>query len=150
MRRVLVVGGFLAVVFGICSWEQKDSERAFNNGVCQACEVGEYEFSNTTKTNHGNITYFYACDNCGYVINTSVQMRTTPKEKTITVDDVVEKMGCDYFIVKNIDTWAVLESDVYMDREVVEINICEDAEDTLCVFIKLDPNEKEIVRKITE
>lgn len=145
---VVVIG--LGAVVGICSWEQKDSERIFNNGVCNVCEVGQYEFSNTTKTNHGNVTYFYSCDRCGHVIDTSVQMFAEPKAKVITVNDVVEKMGCDYFIVKNVDTWAVLEEDVYMDREVVEINICEDTEDTLCVFIKLDPNEKEIVRKITE
>ncbi len=68
-------------------------------------------------------------------------------EQTITVDDVVNLAGCDYFIVKNIDTWAVLEEDVYMDREVVEINICDDVENTLCLFIKLDPNEKERIRK---
>lgn len=150
ITAVVVVIGLGAVV-GICSWEQKDSERIYNNGVCNICEVGQYEFSNTTKSRTGHITYFYECSNCGHIIETTVQMFSKePKAKVITVNDVVEKMGCDYFIVKNVDTWAVLEEDVYMDREVVEINICEDTEDTLCVFIKLDPNEKEIVRKITE
>lgn len=143
---VLFVG-----VFAICSWETKDSERIYNNGVCNNCEVGQYEFSNTTKSKTGHVTYFYDCNNCGHIIETSVQMfNKEPKAKVITVNDVVEKMGCDYFIVKNVDTWAVLEEDVYMDREVVEINICDDTENTLCLFIKLDPNEKEIIRKITE
>ena len=72
---VLVVGIVFGAAFGICSWEQKDSERTFNNGICNVCEVGQYEFSNTTKTNHGNITYFYSCNKCGHVIDTEVQMR---------------------------------------------------------------------------
>jgi hypothetical protein len=148
---VTVVAVLFAGVFAICSWEQKDSERIYNNGVCNNCEVGQYEFSNTTKSKTGHVTYFYDCNNCGHIIETTVQMfNKEPKAKVITVNDVVEKMGCDYFIVKNVDTWAVLEEDVYMDREVVEINICDDTENTLCLFIKLDPNEKEIIRKVTE
>ena len=143
---VLVVGIVFGAAFGICSWEQKDSERVFNNGVCNACEVGQYEFSNTTKTNHGNVTYFYSCDRCGHVIDTEVHMMTEPKEKVITVDDVVSKAGCDYFIVKDVNTWAVLEEDVYMDREVVEINICDDVENTLCIFIELAEDETPRVR----
>lgn len=66
---------------------------------------------------------------------------------TMTVDDVVSRVGCDYFIVKEVDTLAVLNEDVYMDREVVEINICDDTEDTLCLFIDLNDNEPQRVRK---
>ena len=73
---------------------------------------------------------------------------TEPPKTVMTVNDVVEKAGCDYFIVKNIDTLGILEADIYMDREVVEINICDDTPDTLCLFIKLEPNEKEVIRKV--
>ena len=72
---------------------------------------------------------------------------TEPTNTVMTVNDVLEKAGCDYFILKNIDTLGILESDIYMDREVVEINICDDTPNTLCLFIKLEPNEKEVIRK---
>lgn len=69
-------------------------------------------------------------------------------EKPITVNNVVELIGTDYFIVKDINSWSVLESNMYMDRKVVEINICDDTEDTLCLFIELDKNEKSYIRKV--
>lgn len=68
----------------------------------------------------------------------------------MTVDDVVSIASTDYFIVKDIDTWAILESDIYMEREVVEIAICDDIEDTLCLFIKLNENEEPHIRKVVE
>ena len=74
----------------------------------------------------------------------TVEMET---EREMTVDDVVSKAGTDYFIVKEIDTWAVLEEDVYMDRPVTEINICDDVEDTLCIFIDLDENEEPHIKQ---
>lgn len=76
--------------------------------------------------------------------------QTLPAEREMTVDDVVSVASTNYFIVKDIDTWAILESDVYMEREVVEIAICDDMEDTLCLFIKLDENEEPHIRKIAE
>lgn len=72
------------------------------------------------------------------------------EEQVMTVDDVVSKAGCDYFIVKDINSWAVLEPDVYMDREVVEINICDDTPNTLCLFIELGENEEPHIRKTNE
>lgn len=71
----------------------------------------------------------------------------TETEREMTVDDVVSVAGCDYFIVKEIDTWVVLEEDVYMDRPVTEINICDDVEDTLCIFIDLDENEEPHIKQ---
>lgn len=68
-------------------------------------------------------------------------------EREMTVDDVVSKAGCDYFIVKEIDTWAVLEEDVYMDRPVMEINICDDTENTLCIFIDLADDEEPHIKQ---
>jgi hypothetical protein len=65
----------------------------------------------------------------------------------MTVDDVVSKAGTDYFIVKEIDTWAVLEEDVYMDRPVTEINICDDTENTLCIFIDLADDEEPHIKQ---
>ena len=67
--------------------------------------------------------------------------------KEMTVDDVVSKAGCDYFIVKEIDDWSVLEEDVYMDRPVTEINICDDMENTLCIFIDLADDEEPHIKQ---
>ena len=78
------------------------------------------------------------------------ETQTIPAETEMTVDDVISVASTEYFIVKDIDTWAILESDVYMEREVVEIAICDDMEDTLCLFIKLDENEEPHIRKIAE
>lgn len=78
---------------------------------------------------------------------TSNKEVTTIVEHSMTVDDVVSRAGCGYFIVKEVDTLAVLNEDVYMDREVVEINICDDTKDTLCLFIDLNDNEPQRVRK---
>ena len=139
---VLIVGVLFGVLFGITSWEQKESEKKFNDGVCTICEVGNYEFSNTTKNRHGHVSYFYNCDNCGHVIDLDVQMRTEPKEKAMTVDEFVSLPGDFYYIVKAEGDWGVLESDVYMDREVVEVAVCEDAENTICLFIQLEENEE--------
>jgi hypothetical protein len=143
---VLVVGILFGIVFGVYTWTAKDTEREFNNGICNACEVGTYEFTNASEDTRGDITYFYSCDRCSHTIDLEMQMITEPKEKVITVDDVVSKAGCDYFIVKDVNTWAVLEEDVYMDREVVEINICDDTENTLCIFIELAKDETPRVR----
>lgn len=82
---------------------------------------------------------------CGIMTTTE---NTEEIQSVITVDKVVEIMGTDYFIVKDINSWAVLNEDVYMDREVVEINICDDTENTLCLFIELDKNEKQHIRKV--
>lgn len=68
-------------------------------------------------------------------------------EKVMTVDDVVSVAGTDYFIVKEIDSWAVLEEDVYMDRSVKEINICDDMDNTLCIFIDLADDEEPHIKQ---
>ena len=68
-------------------------------------------------------------------------------EKVMTVDDVVSVAGTDYFIVKEIDSWAVLEEDVYMDRSVREINICDDMDNTLCIFIDLADDEEPHIKQ---
>lgn len=83
----------------------------------------------------------------GFLVNKTEETEPIPVKSEMTVDDVVSKAGCDYFIVKEIDTWAVLEEDVYMDRPVTEINICDDTEDTLCIFIDLEDNEKPRIKQ---
>lgn len=79
--------------------------------------------------------------------STPEPVRETEVVREMTVDDVVSVAGCDYFIVKEIDTWAVLEEDVYMDRPVTEINICDDTEDTLCIFIDLADDEEPHIKQ---
>ena len=68
------------------------------------------------------------------------------EEVAMTVDDVVSIPGDFYFIVKDVNTLTILNEDVYMDREVVEIGICDDTENTLCIFIELNENETPKVR----
>lgn len=75
-----------------------------------------------------------------------------PKEKYISVQDVVdiiETSEYDY-IVKDTNTWALLKADEYMDREIEEIAICDDTENTLCLFIQLGHNEPVIVDIVEE
>lgn len=69
-------------------------------------------------------------------------MRTEPKANTMTVDEFVNLPGNFYYIVKAKGDCGVLESDVYMDREVVEVAVCDDTENTICLFIQLEENEE--------
>ena len=66
---------------------------------------------------------------------------TEPTEITMTVDEFVSLPGDFYYIVKAEGDFGVLESDVYMDREVVEVAVCDDTENTICLFIQLEENE---------
>ena len=76
----------------------------------------------------------------GLDINVDEEVPT--EEITMTVDEFVSLPGDFYYIVKAEGDWGVLESDVYMDREVVEVAVCEDTENTICLFIQLDENEE--------
>ena len=145
---VAIIGAFIGVGIGICSWETKDAEREFNNGACNVCEVGIYEFTNASEDTRGDITYFYSCDRCGHTIDLEMQMIAETKEKAMTVDEFVSLPGDFYYIVKAEGDWGVLESDVYMDREVVEVAVCEDTENTICLFIQLEENEEPHYRKV--
>ena len=71
-----------------------------------------------------------------------------PTEITMTVDEFVSLPGDFYYIVKAEGDFGVLESDVYMDREVVEVAICDDTENTICLFIQLEENEEPHYRKV--
>ena len=77
------------------------------------------------------------------------KVEPTPNEEIVmTVDEFVSLPGDFYYIVKAEGDFGVLESDVYMDREVVEVAVCEDAENTICLFIQLEENEKPHYRKV--
>ena len=64
----------------------------------------------------------------------------------LTVNEVLEMSECGY-IVKDLETWSVLEPTEYLDEVVVEIAVCDDTENTLCIFISLDENEERIIRR---
>ena len=70
----------------------------------------------------------------------------TTETPTTTVQEIIENTTCDY-IVKDVDTWSILEPTEYLNREVIEITDCEDTENTICIFIKLKENEKRIIKK---
>lgn len=82
----------------------------------------------------------------GLDINVDEEVPT--EEITMTVDEFVSLPGDFYYIVKAEGDWGVLESDVYMDREVVEVAVCEDTENTICLFIQLEENEEPHYRKV--
>ena len=73
---------------------------------------------------------------------------TDSTEITMTVDEFVSLPGDFYYIVKAEGDFGVLESDVYMDREVVEVAVCDDTENTICLFIQLEENEEPHYRKV--
>lgn len=62
----------------------------------------------------------------------------------ITVEEVLDKSKCGY-IVKDVETWSILEPSAYLDKEVVEIAVCCDTEDTLCIFISIPEEEEKII-----
>lgn len=75
-------------------------------------------------------------------LDINVEEEIPTEEITMTVDEFVSLPGDFYYIVKAEGDWGVLESDVYMDREVVEVAVCEDTENTICLFIQLAENEE--------
>ena len=75
-------------------------------------------------------------------LDINVEEEIPTEEITMTVDEFVSLPGDFYYIVKAEGDFGVLESDVYMDREVVEVAVCEDTENTICLFIQLEENEE--------
>jgi hypothetical protein len=71
---VVTIGVLFGAAFGIHTWTVRDTERAFNNGVCNVCEVGTYEFANASEDTKGDITYFYKCDECNHIIDLEMQI----------------------------------------------------------------------------
>ena len=82
----------------------------------------------------------------GLDINVDEEIPT--EEIAMTVDEFVSLPGDFYYIVKAEGDFGVLESDVYMDREVVEVAVCDDTENTICLFIQLKENEEPHYRKV--
>ena len=83
-------------------------------------------------------------------VNTPVEkVEPIPNEEIVmTVDEFVSLPGDFCYIVKAEGDFGVLESDVYMDREIVEVAVCEDTENTICLFIQLEENEKPHYKKV--
>ena len=81
-------------------------------------------------------------------LDINVDEKIPTEEIAMTVDEFVSLPGDFYYIVKAEGDFGVLESDVYMDREVVEVAVCEDTENTICLFIQLEENEEPHYRKV--
>ena len=81
-------------------------------------------------------------------LDINVEEEVPTEEITMTVDEFVSLPGDFYYIVKAEGDFGVLESDIYMDREVVEVAVCEDTENTICLFIQLEENEEPHYRKV--
>ena len=69
-----------------------------------------------------------------------------PQTQEMVVNDVITLTECDY-IVKDIETLAILDPNSYLDEKIVEIAICDDTENTLCIFVSLPKNSEKIIRK---
>ena len=66
------------------------------------------------------------------------------ENQIITLEEVLDHSECGY-IVKDVETWSILEPSEYLDEEVVEIAVCCDTEDTLCIFISLPEDAERII-----
>lgn len=66
--------------------------------------------------------------------------------QNIVVNDIITTTECDY-IVKDENTLIILDPNFYLDEKVTEIAICDDTENTLCIFISLPKNSEKIIRK---
>ena len=73
-----------------------------------------------------------------------VLLRECKLDNEITVEEVLEKSECGY-IIKDVETWSILEPSAYLDEEVVEIAVCCDTEDTLCIFISLPTDQERVI-----
>ena len=65
----------IAVGVGLSCLEQSMDADTWNEGICWC--GGEYEFSNAGHRKNGGNYYYYTCNECGRVIET-----TTPQAKT--------------------------------------------------------------------
>ena len=146
----MLIGGFIllvALTFG-CMWlEGLDDEADYNNGICIYCG-DDYEFSNVSKSRSGINHYYYHCVGCGNIVDAVSPMETEKQEIAMTVDEFVSLPGDYYFIVKAKGDFGVLESDIYMDREIVEVAVCDDTPNTICLFIQLENEEQPHYRKV--
>lgn len=62
------------------------------------------------------------------------------------VEDVIEKAECDY-IIKDLQTWSILDPDTYKNYDVESIMVCCDTEDTICIFISVPIEEEKVIDK---
>ena len=79
-----------------------------------------------------------------YCILNSYEQPKLPKEKT-TVKEVIAKSECNY-IVKDEITYSILEPKEYLNEEVTGLAVCEDTENTICIFVTIE-DEKLHIRK---
>lgn len=74
----IIVTIILAIVFssllvGVCYLEDKADKDNWNNGICSQCG-GSLDFKNASRYK-GRTTYFWECEECGYIIETTKNMR---------------------------------------------------------------------------
>lgn len=55
------------------SIEKASDNKKYNNGECYYCGHGHYELINVQRE-HGNIYYFYKCNNCNVIIELNSNM----------------------------------------------------------------------------
>ena len=67
-----------------------------------------------------------------------------PQEKT-TVKEVIAKSECNY-IVKDEITYSILEPKEYLNEEITGLAICDDTNNTICIFVTIE-NEELHIRK---
>ena len=98
--------GMIALAFGICTLEAKMDASVWNDGICQC--GGEFEFSNATHRKNGGNFYYYACNDCGKVIETNHQQSKSHKTYEIAaiVDEVNPETGYITLIDCDGEAWV--------------------------------------------
>ena len=76
----------IVAVIGLGCLEQSMNADTWNEGIC-GCG-GEYEFSNAGHRKNGGNYYYYTCNECGQLIETTT--RQTKTHKTYEVAGIVE------------------------------------------------------------
>ncbi len=77
---LLEVIGIVVIITAVAyigtSIEKASDNEKYNNGECYYCEHGHYELINVQRQ-HGNIYYFYKCNNCNIIIelNSNIEMQ---------------------------------------------------------------------------
>ena len=78
VKSLLITILIVAVLFGIAyagiTIEGNHDSKLYNNGKCNYCEKGQYHLLNVQRGKQSKMYFFYECDNCHWVIETTTNM----------------------------------------------------------------------------
>lgn len=71
---ISVITMIIVFLWAMISWDEKQNESVYNNGVCEHCNDGKYELFDISRGKNGYNYYYYRCNNCNYIISTNTNM----------------------------------------------------------------------------